>query len=48
MKLLSSLARALVRPDFVESLRNASSSDEVVDLVEGVVNPAPAQACGRT
>jgi PTS system fructose-specific IIC component len=43
MKLLSSLARALVRPDFVESLRNASTSDEVVDLVEGVVNPATAK-----
>ncbi|MGE5697129.1 MAG: fructose-specific PTS transporter subunit EIIC [Candidatus Sericytochromatia bacterium] len=42
MKLLSSLARALVRPDFVESLRNASSSEEVVDLVESVVTPAPA------
>ncbi len=42
MKLLSSLARALVRPDFVESLRNASNRGEVVDLVEGVVNPAPA------
>jgi fructose PTS system EIIBC or EIIC component len=42
MKLLSSLARALVRPDFVESLRNASSRAEVVDLVEGVVAPAPA------
>ncbi|WP_319450273.1 MULTISPECIES: fructose-specific PTS transporter subunit EIIC [unclassified Mycobacterium] len=44
MKLLSSLARALVRKDFVESLRNASSADEVVALVEGVVNPAPAAA----
>jgi len=42
MKLLSSLARALVRKDFVESLRNAATADEVVDLVEGVVNPAPA------
>jgi PTS system fructose-specific IIC component len=42
MKLLSSLARALVRKDFVESLRNASSAAEIVDLVEGVVNPAPA------
>ncbi|MFB1293887.1 fructose-specific PTS transporter subunit EIIC [Mycobacterium sp. pW049] len=41
MKLLSSLARALVRKDFVESLRNASSAEEVVGLVEGVVNPAP-------
>jgi fructose PTS system EIIBC or EIIC component len=44
MKLLSSLARALVRKDFVESLRNASSADEVVSLVDGVVNPAPAAA----
>jgi fructose PTS system EIIBC or EIIC component len=41
MKLLSSLARALVRKDFVESLRNAASADDVVALVEGVVNPAP-------
>ncbi len=41
MKLLSSLARALVRPDFVESLRNAGSPSEVVGLVDGVVNPAP-------
>lgn len=44
MKLLSSLARALVRKEFVASLRNASSADEVVDLVEGVVNPAPTAA----
>ncbi|MET0757503.1 MAG: fructose PTS transporter subunit IIA, partial [Mycobacterium sp.] len=44
MKLLSSLARALVRKDFVESLRNASTPDEVVGLVDGVVNPAPAAA----
>lgn len=42
MKLLTALARALVRKDFVESLRNASSADEVVELVDGVVNPAPA------
>ena len=44
MKLLSSLARALVRKDFVESLRTASSADEVVALVDGVINPAPAAA----
>ena len=47
MKLLSSLARALVRKDFVESLRNAASADEVVALVEGVVNPAPAARRSR-
>jgi fructose PTS system EIIBC or EIIC component len=42
MKLLSSLARALVRKDFVEQLREAGDADEVVALVEGVVGPAPA------
>jgi fructose PTS system EIIBC or EIIC component len=42
MKLLSSLARSLVRPEFVQSLRAASSTGEVVGLVDGVVNPAPA------
>ena len=40
MKLLSSLARALVRKDFVASLRAASTSDEVVALVDEVLNPA--------
>ncbi|WP_285030216.1 fructose-specific PTS transporter subunit EIIC [Mycolicibacterium sp. lyk4-40-TYG-92] len=42
MKLLSSLARALVRKDFVEQLRAAGTADEVVALVEDVVAPAPA------
>jgi PTS system fructose-specific IIC component len=42
MKLLSSLARALVRKEFVASLRSAASAEEVVTLVDGVVNPAPA------
>ncbi|CQD03562.1 PTS system fructose subfamily transporter subunit IIC [Mycolicibacterium conceptionense] len=44
MKLLSSLARALVRKDFVASLRDAGSVSEVVTLVDGVVNPEPAAA----
>ena len=44
MKLLTSLARALVRPDFVQSLREAPSAEAVVALVEGVVHPAPAAA----
>jgi fructose PTS system EIIBC or EIIC component len=55
MKLLSSLARALVRKDFVESLRNASSPGEVVELVDGVLNATaekpkaePAQASPKT
>jgi PTS system fructose-specific IIC component len=41
MKLLSSLARALVRKDFVESLRNATTPGEVVELVDGVLNATP-------
>ena len=40
MKLLSSLARALVRKEFVQSLREASTRDEVVALVDEVLNPA--------
>lgn len=57
MKLLSSLARALVRKDFVESLRNATTPGEVVELVDGVVNataekprpaPEPAQVAPKT
>jgi PTS system fructose-specific IIC component len=43
MKLLSSLARALVRPDFVQSLRDAKSASAVVALVDGVVNPDAAK-----
>ncbi|GAA2050115.1 PTS fructose transporter subunit IIABC [Williamsia deligens] len=42
MKLLSSLARALVRPDFVASLRAAPDAATVVALVGEVVAPAPA------
>ncbi|MFF5034169.1 PTS fructose transporter subunit IIABC [Nocardia salmonicida] len=42
MKLLSSLARALVRPPFVADLRAAATPAEVVALVDGVINPPPA------
>ncbi|MFI5501240.1 fructose-specific PTS transporter subunit EIIC [Nocardia asteroides] len=42
MKLLSSLARALVRPAFVADLRSAATPAEVVALVDGVVNPPAA------
>ena len=38
LKILSKLARALVRPDFVESLRNAATADEIVALVTDVVS----------
>ena len=44
MKLLSALARALVRPDFVASLRSAPDAATIVDLVGDVVSPAPAAA----
>lgn len=47
MKLLTSLARALVRPDFVQSLREAPSTEAVVALVGDVVHPSPA-ATGTT
>ncbi|WP_299574370.1 fructose-specific PTS transporter subunit EIIC [uncultured Williamsia sp.] len=42
MKLLSALARALVRPDFVAALRSAPDAATIVDLVGDVVSPAPA------
>lgn len=41
LKILSKLARALVRKDFVEQLRNAPSDSEIVELVLGVVNAEP-------
>src|SRR3954466_906739 len=42
LTLLTALARALVRPDFVASLRSATSDEEIVRLVDEVVSPAPA------
>src|SRR3954454_16756655 len=44
LTLLTALARALVRPDFVDSLRSASSAEEIVRLVDEVVSPAPEPA----
>src|SRR5919202_3279539 len=44
LTLLTALARALVRPEFVASLRSASSREEVVALVQEVVSPAPEPA----
>jgi PTS system fructose-specific IIC component len=44
LKLLSSLARALVRPDFTAALRAAPDADAIVALVDEVVSPAPAPA----
>jgi PTS system fructose-specific IIC component len=44
LTLLTALARALVRPEFVASLRSAASSEEIVRLVQDVVAPAPEPA----
>ena len=44
LTLLTALARALVRPEFVASLRSAGSPAEIVALVQEVVAPAPAAA----
>ena len=38
LKILSKLARALVKKDFLEALRNAQTKEEIVKLVLGVVN----------
>ena len=39
MKLLSSLARSLVRPDFVAALREAENDKRVIELVTEAVDP---------
>ena len=38
LKILSKLARALVKKDFLEALRTAKTKEEIVSLVLGVVN----------
>ena len=52
MKLLTQLARALVRKEFTDALRAAQSADEVVALVSDVVKPpaatTPAEAPAPT
>jgi PTS system fructose-specific IIC component len=44
LTLLTALARALVRPEFVASLRAARTPDEIVALVQDVVSPADSPA----
>ncbi|MCD9154545.1 PTS fructose transporter subunit IIABC [Aeromicrobium duanguangcaii] len=46
LKLLSSLARALVRPDFTQALRDAQSPDQIVSLVEEVTSSTNLQPAG--
>lgn len=47
MKLLTKLARALVKKDFLVALREARSADEVVELVRGVVEPEGVATAGQ-
>jgi PTS system fructose-specific IIC component len=42
LKLLSKLARSLIKPEFVEALRNAPTPEDVVALVEGALSDEPA------
>ena len=44
LQILTKLARALVKKDFTDGLRAAATPEEVVALVAGVVDPAPAPA----
>jgi len=44
LKLLTKLARALVRKEFLASLRAATSKEEIVALVDAVLAPAPVPA----
>ncbi|OUE08854.1 PTS system fructose-specific EIIABC component [Clavibacter michiganensis] len=44
--LLSRLARSLIKPEFVEALRTATSEDQVVSLVEGALVDEPASSTG--
>ncbi|NNH71351.1 PTS transporter subunit EIIA [Nocardia uniformis] len=39
MKVLSTLARSLVRPEFVAALRGAATTEEVLALIDGVLTP---------
>lgn len=48
MKLLTKLARALVKKDFLAALRAATSKEEIVRLVSEVVSPPAAPSAAET
>ncbi|MET1089021.1 MAG: fructose-specific PTS transporter subunit EIIC [Arthrobacter sp.] len=48
LKLLSKLARSLIKKDFTASLRNASSPEEIVELVDGALADKPAAHAAAT
>lgn len=41
LKILSKLARSLVKKDFIKALQEATTEQEIVDVVDAVLNPAP-------
>ncbi|ANE04213.1 fructose-specific PTS transporter subunit EIIC [Corynebacterium crudilactis] len=43
LKILSKLARSLVKKDFIKALQDATTEQEIVDVVDAVLNP-PAKA----
>ncbi|MFP5315598.1 MAG: fructose-specific PTS transporter subunit EIIC [Actinomycetes bacterium] len=46
LKLLSKLARSLIKKDFTAALRSAATEQEIVDLVEDALETAPAKKDG--
>jgi len=44
LSLLSTLARSLIRPDFTQSLREATTPEQIVEIVGDVLDPKPAEA----
>jgi PTS system fructose-specific IIC component len=42
LKLLSKLARSLIKPEFVDALRSAPTPEAIVELVEGALSDEPA------
>lgn len=41
LKILSKLARSLVKKDFIQALHEAKTEEEIVNVVDAVLNPAP-------
>ena len=48
LKLLSKLARSLIKKDFTAALRSASSREEIVELVDGALADKPAAHAAAT
>ena len=47
LQILTKLARSLVKPEFTDALRAATTPEDVVAIVGGVVNDAPCAGRGR-